>query len=157
MVSARTPLPPFDPDAAFPSAEAATASLLRVLVVDNDADTADSFALLIKRWGYDVLSCYSAAEAQRLANACEPDVALIDIGLPVTDGYHLARWFRGEPRMGPTQLIAVTGFGQETDRRRSQEAGFDLHLVKPVNPRQLREVLAERAARKQRPMPQLAP
>ena len=157
MVSARTPLLQFDPDAAFPSPVAATVSALRVLVVDNDADTADSFALLIKRWGYDVLSCYSAAEAQRLATSCELDVALIDIGLPVTDGYHLARWFRGQPRLGRTQLIAVTGFGQETDRRRSQEAGFDLHLVTPVNPRQLQELLTETAAQRPRPAPRLVP
>ena len=155
MVSARSSLP-FDLEAAFPPEAPATASALRVLVVDNDADTADSFALLIKRWGYDALSCYTAAEAQRLAAACELDVALIDIGLPVTDGYQLARWFRGQPRMSRTQLIAVTGLGQETDRRRSHEAGFDLHLVKPVNPRQLRELLAETASLKPRPAHQLS-
>lgn len=151
MVSARSSLP-FDLDAAFSSDAVVPTAALRVLVVDNDADTADSCALLIKRWGYDVLSCYTAAEAQRLAAACEVDVALVDIGLPVTDGYQLARWFRQQPRPARAQLIAVTGFGQEADRRRSYEAGFDLHLVKPVNPRQLRELLAETAASKTAPV-----
>lgn len=150
MVGPRSSLP-FEVDAAFSSDAVVPASRLRVLVVDSDADAADRCALLIKRWGYDVLSCYTAAEAQRLATACEVDVALVDIGLPAIDGYQLAGWFRRQPPPR-AQLIAVTGFGQEADRRRSQEAGFDLHLVQPINPRQLRELLAETAAKKAPPV-----
>jgi CheY-like chemotaxis protein len=76
------------------------------------------------------------------ARQLRPDVVLCDLGLPELDGFEVAAALRGEPTLASTHLIAVSGYGQEEDRRRSEQAGFDLHLTKPVDPQELQQVLA---------------
>ncbi len=120
---------------------------LRVLVVDDDRDTADSFATLLKMWGYYPLVAYRSADALELSRDQQPDVVLLDIGLPGIDGYEVARRVRRQPGMAGAFLIAVTGYGQPGDHRVSRAAGFDLHLVKPVEPEELRGLLAGARAR----------
>jgi len=115
----------------------------RVLVVDDNQDAAESVALLLQLWGHDVRIAYDGSSALREAPAFLPDVILLDIGLPGFDGYEVARRVRSDPRLDRALLIAMTGYGQDRDRLRSQEAGFSHHLVKPVDPTALRELLAQ--------------
>ncbi len=103
----------------------------RVLVVDDNADAADLLAYLLGSRGHEVLVATDAPQALELAESFRPEVALLDIGLPVMDGYELARRLRSQN--GAVRLIAVTGYGQESDRARSRAAGFDAHMVKPVD------------------------
>lgn len=119
----------------------------RVLIVDDNRDAADSLAMMMKMMGSDVRTAYDGADAVRLARAFRPDVVLLDIGLPTMDGHETARAIRSEPWGKEILLIAVTGWGQDDDRRQSSEAGFDHHLVKPVDPSALLALLASRAAR----------
>jgi CheY-like chemotaxis protein len=114
----------------------------RVLVVDDNVDAADSLALLLRVIGHETRIAHDGLEALVAARAFLPDVVLLDIGLPGMDGYEVARQLRGEPDLRTALLIAQTGYGQDEDRRRSREAGFDHHLVKPVDPDALRALLA---------------
>jgi len=114
---------------------------LRVLVVDDNRDAADSTATLLRMFGHEVQVAYSGASALIEARRSPPDVALIDIAMPGMDGYEVARQFRAALTLSQVRLIALSGFGQEADRQRSQAAGFDVHLVKPVRPDALRTVL----------------
>ena len=93
--------------------------------------------------GYDTRVAHDAAVALRIAADFRPDVALLDIGLPVMDGYELAARLRELPDLNGMKLIALTGYGQESDRQKSREAGFDHHLVKPVDLLMLESVVAE--------------
>jgi len=113
----------------------------RVLVVDDNTDAADSVAILLGAAGHDVLVAYSANGALQTAVEYQPDVVLLDIGLPEMDGYEVARRLRQQAELRHTKLIAVTGYGQDADRQRSQEAGFDFHLIKPVDSDVLQELL----------------
>jgi CheY-like chemotaxis protein len=115
---------------------------LRVLLVDDNVDAAESLAMLLRLWGHEVVVAPDGPAALRAAGAQPPRVVLLDIGLPGMDGYEVARRLRHQPGLGQTILVALTGWGQEEDRRRSQEAGFDHHLVKPVELSDLRELLA---------------
>ena len=115
----------------------------RVLVVDDNLDTAESASLLLEIEGYDVRVAHSGPEAIEIARVFAPDIVLLDIGLPGMDGYAVARILRAAPELTRCRLIAVSGYGQPEDRHRSREAGFDRHLVKPVEADVLREVLAE--------------
>jgi len=128
--------------AAGTPAGAGAARPLRLLVVDDNADAAATLGMLLEACGYEVAvendSWSALAAAQR---AC-PDVALLDIGLPEMDGNELARRLRADERTGSMVLVAVTGYGQEQDRRTAFEAGFDHHLVKPVDMDRLAGVLA---------------
>ena len=99
---------------------------------DND-DSRDSLRLLLLSLGHHVLEAADGRQGLALALAEQPDVMLIDLGLPGLDGYELARAVRAGERGTATRLIAVTGYGQAEDRRRSTDAGFDAHLVKPVS------------------------
>jgi signal transduction histidine kinase/CheY-like chemotaxis protein len=119
---------------------------VRVLVVDDNVDAANSLAMLLRLWGHEVAIAHDATAALRVAEAQRPEVALLDIGLPGMDGYELARQLRPQPGLGRTVLVALTGWGQEEDRRRSQEAGFNHHLVKPVDLSALQELLAQTQA-----------
>lgn len=103
----------------------------RVLVVDDNRDAADSLVDLLLATGYQAEAAYDARGALELAPRLRPHVAVVDIGLPVMDGYELARRLR-ERRDAPA-LLALTGYGLETDRERSAAAGFAAHLVKPVD------------------------
>ncbi|HZY83717.1 MAG TPA: response regulator [Gemmataceae bacterium] len=120
---------------------------LRVLVVDDDRDTANSFAILLKLWGHYPLVAYRSVDALQMSGDQRPDVVLLDIGLPGIDGYEVARRVRRQPGMAEAFLIAVTGYGQPGDYELSREAGFDLHLLKPVEPEELHEALAGARAR----------
>jgi CheY-like chemotaxis protein len=119
------------------------AQLKRVLLVDDSEDIAVMMSELLGAWGYDTRYAHDALSALSLAESFDPDVAVLDIGLPVIDGYELARRFREHPQLRRTRLIAITGYGQEKDRKRSADAGFGTHLVKPVDLERLRQVLEE--------------
>ena len=115
----------------------------RVLVVDDNVDAADSLALILRITGYEVLCTYDGPCALDAAQNLNPDVVVLDIGLPGMTGYEVARKLRQQSRFENTPIIAVTGYGQEYDRTKSRQAGFDHHLVKPVNPDDLRSCLAK--------------
>lgn len=134
--------------AADPPARSSVARL-RLLVVDDNQDAADSAALLLRRAGHEVRTAYSGSEALEAALAERPDAVLLDLGLPEIDGYEVARRLRQKSGFDDVLLVALTGYGQESDRQRSQEAGCDAHLVKPVNIKKIEEVLAG-AARQRR-------
>jgi PAS domain S-box-containing protein len=116
----------------------------RVLVVDDNKDAADSMADLLADRGHTVRVAYDGAEALERLRTFTPDVALVDIGLPVMDGYELARRLRADPGWRTIRLIAVTGYGQPSDRAQTEAAGFEAHLVKPVDPDILETVMAHR-------------
>ena len=111
----------------------------RILLVEDHGDGRQMLADLLRLWGHEVEEAADGPAGLERLRQVVPDVALIDIGLPGLDGYELARRARGGGRR--VRLIAVTGYGQPADRRRALEAGFDAHLVKPVNLEQLRRLL----------------
>ena len=114
----------------------------RVLVVDDNHDSADSLAMLLRMMGHEVETANDAEEALRAGAAFQPGIAVLDIGLPKMNGYDLAQQIRTEPWGKKTVLIALTGWGQEQHRRRSVESGFDHHLTKPVEFDALQNILA---------------
>ena len=118
---------------------------VEILVVDDNRDSVDSLSVLLKLMGNDVRMAYDGVEACQVADEFRPDVVLLDVGLPLRNGYEAARQIRGETWGRDIVLIALTGWGQEQDRRRSREAGFDHHLVKPVDPRSLMNLVADLA------------
>jgi PAS domain S-box-containing protein len=105
---------------------------IRVLLVDDNKDAVDVLAELLQTYGHEVAVAYDGPQALSIAPAFRPDAALLDIGLPVIDGYELAKRLREVEAGHPCRLVAVTGYGQDTDKAKSREAGFDVHLVKPV-------------------------
>jgi CheY-like chemotaxis protein len=113
----------------------------RVLVVDDNRDVADMTATLLAFAGYETRTAYDPSEALALADALRPHIAIIDIGLPVMDGYTLARELRSRLSAAPPLLVALTGYSQDRDRVRSEEAGFAAHLVKPVDADELVQIL----------------
>jgi PAS domain S-box-containing protein len=115
----------------------------RILVVDDNRSNAQSLDLLLRALGQEVYLAFEGSEAILLAQKHRPEVILLDIGLPVMDGYEVARRCRENARFDGLTLVAMTGYGQESDRLRSQEAGFDAHLVKPVKLDQLRLLLKQ--------------
>jgi len=115
----------------------------RVLVVDDNVDAADSMALILKMSGYEAQCAYDGPSALDAAQQYNPDVVVLDIGLPGMTGYEVAQKLREQRRFDQTPIIAVTGYGQEDDRRKSRQAGFDHHLVKPVSPEVLQSFLAK--------------
>jgi len=122
---------------------------LRVLIADDNRDGADSCATLLEVTGHTVKTAYDGREAFELAEQFHPDVALLDIGMPKLNGYELAHLIRGEPWGGTVVLVAITGWGQDEDRRRALAAGFDHHLVKPIDPNQLDVLLRNIGAEQQ--------
>src|SRR6202035_2007024 len=117
----------------------------RVLVVDDNVDSADSLAVLLRLRGHEVEVAHDGPEALRAAGAFEPEVVLLDIGLPGLDGYQVARQLRQERRTAGALIVALTGYGQEEDQRRARESGFDEHLTKPVAPETIYNLLARSA------------
>jgi CheY-like chemotaxis protein len=113
----------------------------RVLVVDDNVDAADSLAMLVRLAGQEVRVAYDGPTALLIAEAFRPQVVFLDIGMPGMDGYAVARRLREDPELMPAVLVAMTGWGQEEDRRRSLQAGFDHHLVKPAEPAELEQML----------------
>ncbi len=114
----------------------------RILVVDDLPDSADSLALLLQSHGHEVRTSYDGANAVEIAREYRPDVVLLDLGLPQLNGYEAARQLRGLSLGEPVLLIAITGWGHSENRKRTSEAGFDHHLVKPVDPETLLQLLA---------------
>ena len=115
---------------------------LRILIVEDSDDCAKSMAMLLRFQGHEVRIARNGAEALDAARAALPDVVLLDIGLPGMNGYKVAEQFSVIWRSKPPFLVAVTGFGQTSDRQHSSEAGIDVHLVKPVALSELQTVLA---------------
>jgi PAS domain S-box-containing protein len=105
----------------------------RILIVDDNQDGAESLALLVQLGGHETLKAHDGVEAIEAAERFRPDVVLLDIGLPRLNGYEVCRRIREEPWGKDVVLVALTGWGQEEDRQRSREAGFDTHMVKPVD------------------------
>jgi len=120
----------------------------RLLVVDDNQDAADSLATLLRLQGHEVRVAYSGMAAVEMTKTYTPDVVFLDIGMPGMDGYEVARRLRQTPGLGKTLLAALTGWGQQEDRRRTAEAGFDHHLVKPPEPKALERLLSDLAAKK---------
>ncbi|MBX9965381.1 MAG: response regulator [Burkholderiales bacterium] len=117
----------------------------RVLVVDDNTDTADSMGALLNMAGAEVHVAYDGKSALAMADAVRPDVVITDLGMPVMDGYELARRLRARPDLQGTVLVAVTGWSQQTDRQLAFESGFDHHLVKPVELKTVCSVLSATA------------
>jgi CheY-like chemotaxis protein len=131
---------------------------LKVLVVEDHADTAASMALLLRLYGHEAYLAADGAAALEAAHAVPPDVVLLDIALPgPMNGWEVAHRLRARAGSPRTFLIAMTGFGQAEHRRRSAEAGIDLHLVKPVDPARLQAILAELRVRADAPETAPAP
>jgi CheY-like chemotaxis protein len=128
--------------AAQPAAGEAIADAARILVVDDNIDTAEGLARLLKRRGHQVKVTYEGVSAIDLARSFCPDFVLLDLGLPGMDGYEVAVALRADEACQRATIIAVSGYGQEEDRRRSREAGFDHHFVKPVDFAELEATLA---------------
>lgn len=119
---------------------------LRVLVVDDHHDSGDSLATLLRLIGHEVRVVYDGPAGLAVARAFQPEVALLDIGMPGMDGIELGRRLRREPGLERMLMIALTGFGRDEDRQRSNEAGFDAHLVKPADLASLNALIAQHAA-----------
>jgi two-component system, sensor histidine kinase len=132
---------------AAPFATGARCPASAVLLIEDNADARQSLRTLLERDGHRVDDTADGLNGLTRAETTQPDIVLIDIGLPSLDGYEVARRIRA--RRGPTPiLVAITGYGRADDRQRSFEAGFDAHLTKPVAPEQLLEVLAAEARRR---------
>jgi signal transduction histidine kinase/ActR/RegA family two-component response regulator len=128
-----------------------TARRLRILVVEDNRDAAESLAALLDIWGHEVRTAYDGLAALRHAEGMAPDLILSDLGLPGMDGYELARQLRARPAFGRVVLVALTGYGRDEDRRRAVEAGFDHHLVKPPDLSALLELIRRVAATGEQP------
>jgi CheY-like chemotaxis protein len=116
--------------------------LLRVMVVDDDLDTVTIFALLVQESGHDVRTEYEGSAVVEAALDYRPDVVLLDIDLPGLNGFEVATRLREQPALQKVVLIAMTGYGGVSDRRRFQEAGFDHHLVKPCDIGKMLKILS---------------
>jgi CheY-like chemotaxis protein len=114
----------------------------RILIVDDNRDSADSPAMMLRLMGNQAVTAHSGREAVTAAEEQRPDVILLDIGLPEMNGYDVCRRIREQPWGSEIVIIALTGWGQEQDKLRSRDAGFNGHLVKPVDQFALMEVLA---------------
>lgn len=115
---------------------------LRILIAEDNRDAAQTLGLLMRRYGHEVTLAHSGTSAVEAAKQWGPDVVLCDLGLPEMDGYEVAQVLRQDSNLAGARLIAISGYGYEEDCRRSQAAGFDLHLVKPVDPGELQRLLA---------------
>jgi CheY-like chemotaxis protein len=122
------------------------ASSHRIPIVDGNVAAAKFLSEITARWNHESCVAYTGESALETVKSFHPDVVLLDIGLPGIAGYEVARQLRQQPEFSGTLLVAVTGYGQEEDRRRSRAAGFNHHLVKPVSPEVLRQILASPVA-----------
>jgi PAS domain S-box-containing protein len=123
--------------------KAAALSECRILVVDDNKDSADSLAMLLRLKGNDIRTAHDGLEAVEVAETFRPELVLLDIGLPKLNGYDVALRIRQQPWGRDVILVAMTGWGQDEDRRRSQEAGFNFHMVKPIELAALERLLTE--------------
>jgi signal transduction histidine kinase len=140
-----TPVAGADEAAEAAGADAAVATVppIRIVVADDNPDALASLIELLRLCGHEVFGAADGREALESAERHRPDVALLDVGMPLLDGYEVARRIRAQPWGRQMALLALTGWGQDSDRRRSAAAGFNLHLVKPVDIGRLMEQLAQ--------------
>ena len=120
---------------------------LRILVVDDLVDAADSLAVLLRILGHEVCTAYDGPAALVAAEQFQPHAVLLDIGLPRLDGYQVARRLRQMPQLQSSCLIAISGYGRDSDVEQAYQAGFHLHLLKPVSADRLTTLLAELVSR----------
>jgi CheY-like chemotaxis protein len=113
----------------------------RIVVADDNEDSAESFAMLLSFSGHEVRVAHDGAAALNAVRDFRPDVAFLDIGMPGLSGYEVAQAVRAEPWGRDVTLIAVTGWGQPDDRTRARTAGFDRHLIKPIDPAEVDRLL----------------
>jgi CheY-like chemotaxis protein len=119
------------------------AKSLRILAVDDNVDVAEGLASVLGLWGHTVRTAHDGLAALEVATAFAPQVVLLDLGLPRVDGLEVARRLRQRPDRGPALMVAISGFGQDSTRRQTDEAGFHHHLVKPVDMASLRALLED--------------
>ena len=119
-----------------------TPAAARILVVDDNVDAAETLAAVLRARGHEVRTAFDAPSAIECVGEFAPDIAVLDIGLPNTDGYELARRLKADPRVAQLRLVALTGYGQAHDRERGVAAGFDEYLVKPLEPGALDVIVA---------------
>jgi PAS domain S-box-containing protein len=144
----RLPMPVEPPQMAAPAMPAAQTEQVsrRILIVDDNRDSAESLALLLEMAGHTTHVAHDGLDAVEMAARIRPDLVLLDLGLPRLNGYDAARRIRALPSGGPVVIVAVTGWGQDSDRQKTVEAGFDVHLVKPVDPDVLIKLIASHPA-----------
>ncbi len=149
VISIRIPIEraPLADVSAAPAVTTTANRVQRILVIEDNADAAESLCILLELKGHVTEKAHNGPAGLKVARAFQPNVIFCDIGLPSMDGYSVARALRSEPRFEGVSLIALTGYGQEEDQRRTREAGFDLHLVKPIDHAALEMALALCAAR----------
>src|SRR5438093_7225778 len=122
-----------------------TSSCLRILLIDDSRDMVETMKILLEQFGHEVQTACNAAAGVEAARQFRPAVVLCDLGLPGADGCAVAVALRADPLTAASRLIALSGYSHEADRRRASEAGFDLHITKPVDPDELQRLLVERA------------
>ena len=143
---ANVPVEPEGPagvELAFESAISPGDAALRILVVDDSVDGAEMLAAALSAKGYKTQVAFDAPAALRIAAEFRPAIAFLDIGLPVMDGYELAARLRGLSELNGIRLFALTGYGQESDRQKTRDAGFDHHFVKPIDLEAIEAVLSD--------------
>jgi len=118
-----------------------TSRARRIVIIEDNADFREGLRLLLESWGHRVEEAGGGAEGVDVIRRARPEIVLVDLGLPGIDGYEVARAVRSAPGGDAILLVAITGYGGESDRRRAMEAGFDVHLTKPVSPRELASTL----------------
>jgi CheY-like chemotaxis protein len=128
-------------DLEVPPALSAPRAALRVLVVEDNVDSAEMLNFMLQLGGHETRMAHDGSTALDIARTFQPDVILCDIGLPRISGYDVAAGLRRQPEFQRTVLIALTGYGQDEDRRRAEDAGFNYHLTKPVEPEALAALL----------------
>jgi CheY-like chemotaxis protein len=140
----RLPIRPATPEEARQTlrGEPAHQVRARVLLVEDSPDTAESLMMLLEVLGHQVRVTHDGRSALDVAQASVPDVMMVDIGLPGMDGYEVARRIRQHPDLKRVILVALTGYGRDEDRQRAFAAGFDYHLVKPVSPDAIQDLVA---------------
>lgn len=116
----------------------------RLLVIDDNRDAADSLALLLRSMGHEARACYDGAAGLEEARRLRPDVVFLDLILPGLDGYEVARQLRADPQLAHALIVGVSGFGADDDRARALAAGFDYHMVKPLDLEFVRSLLGRR-------------
>jgi CheY-like chemotaxis protein len=125
------------------SIEPAASATCRTLVVDDNRDAASSLGMFLELAGYEVRLAHDGASALHVAEEFRPQIVFLDLGMPGIDGYEVCRRLREAPWGRAMRMIAITGWGQDEDQRKSALAGFDLHLVKPVDPETLAALLRD--------------
>ncbi|MBA4017764.1 MAG: hybrid sensor histidine kinase/response regulator [Pirellula sp.] len=137
------PVPMLEADKAGSEQATVPVMTLRILVIDDNRDAADSLAAMLQVSGHELRIAYDGEQGVTVATEFTPEVIFLDIGLPNLNGYEVARLIREQPFGQHVQLIALSGWGQEEDKRRSKEAGIDLHMVKPLDPLSLNKLLSD--------------